>query len=351
LAAVVVEHVDPGAPRRTTGGWSDWNDPLEIEAQVDYGADPEGTGGGATHTVHATVMDLEGLSADDRRWLRCRPAREEGGCEETSVDGVRLLYRWRPGMAEEEGGAYSWTVVRADEVVRVSYDASRLFPRDPRELDLPLSSSDLRAAALDDAMSLRTTPAFLRAGRDLAHYEGVEAPPEKPTVVPTKPRRLAARVVDYLELEPTSVRRSRLTDFGPDAVGVHLEFPGGKGYAPFSVDVLTTVGRVPQIDPLPCRVQRSSTAARDSCFAWTADSVATWTLAAAGRPGRMWVIGAQDDDTFNRVESVGALVTSTGIDVAPFDSAEVAPRIPDTVYALGPFTSDLSVGPERRLAE
>ena len=348
---MVIEHVDPGTPRRTTGGWSDWNDPLEIEAQVDYGADPEGAGGGASHTVHVHVTERSGISADDRRWLRCRPGHEEGGCEEMSVEGGRLLYRWRPGMEEEEGGHYSWTVVRRDEVVQVGYDESGLFDRDPRELALAVEPSDLREAALDPAMSLRTTPAFLAAGRDLGHYEGVETPPEKPTIVPTKPRRLAARVVDYLELEPTSVRRSRLTDFGPDAVGVHLEFPAGKGYDAFTVDLLTTVGRVPQIDPLPCRVQRSSTAARDSCFAWTADSVATWTLASGGRPGRMWIVGAQDDDRFNRVESVGALVTSTGLDVAPFASVEVFPRIPDAVYALGPMTSDLSVGPEQQVAE
>jgi hypothetical protein len=351
LAAVVIEHVDPGTPRRTTGHWSDRNDPLAIEAQVDYGVDPEGTESGSSHTVHVDVMEKDGFSADDRRWLRCRPAHEEGRCEESSVDGVRLLFRWRPGMAEEEGGSYSWTVVRKGEVVQVGYDESGLFDRDPRELELPVEPSDLREAALDPAMSLRTTPAFLAAGRELDHYEGVESPPEEPTIVRTTPRQLAARTLDYLGLEPTSVRRSRLTDFGPDAVGVHLGFPAGKGYDAFTLDVLTTVGRVPQIDPLPCRVQRSRTAARDSCFAWDADTAATWTLASEGRPGRMWIIGAQDDDRFDRVESVGVLVSSTGIDVPPFASVQVAPRIPDDVYGLGPFTSDLSVGPERRLAD
>ncbi|HET6560727.1 MAG TPA: hypothetical protein VFG72_02545 [Marmoricola sp.] len=291
------------------------------------------------------------MSTDDRAWLRCRPAHEEGGCEETSVDGGRLLYRWRPGMEEEEGGHYSWTVVRREEVVQVGYDESGLFDRDPRGLELAVEPSDLRDAALDPAMSLRTTPAFLAAGRELEHYEGVESPPEKPTVVPTTPKQLAARTLDYLELEPTAVRRSRLTDFGPDAVGVHMEFPAGKRYDAFSLDVLTTVGRVPQIDPLPCRVQRSGTAARDSCFAWTGDSAATWTLASEGRPGTLWMIGAQDDDKFNRVESVGVLVTSTGIDVSPFGSGRVSPRLPVSVYNLGPFTGDLSVGPEQRLAD
>jgi hypothetical protein len=350
LAAVVIEHVDPGTPRRTTGHWSDWNDPLAIEAQVDYGVDPEGTENGSSHTVRVDVMKKRAF-LEDRRWLRCRPGQERGGCEESSVDGVRLVYRWSPGMEEEEGGSFAWTVVREDEVVQVGYDESALFDRDPRELDLVIEPSDLREAALDPAMSLRTTTAFAAAGRELDNYEGVESPPEKPAIVPTTPRQLAARTLDYLGLEPTSVRRSRLTDFGPDAVGVHLEFPAGKGYDAFSLDVLTTVGRVPQIDPLPCRVQRSRTAARDSCFAWDADSAATWTLASVGRPGRMWIIGAQDDDRFNRVESVGVLVTSTGIDVPPFASVQVAPRIPDDVYGLGPFTSDLSVGPERMVTD
>jgi hypothetical protein len=350
LAAVVIEHVDPGTPRRTTGHWSDWNDPLAIEAQVDYGVDPEGTESGSSHTVHVEVMEQRAFLAD-RRWLRCRPRLEEGGCEESSVDGARLLYRWRPGMEEEEGGSYSWTVVRKDEVVQVGYDESALFDRDPREIDLVVEPADLREAALDPAMSLRTTTAFDAAGRKLDSYEGVESPPEKPTIVPTTPRQLAARAVDYLGRRPTTIRPSRLTDFGPDAVGVHMEFPAGKGYDAFSLDVLTTAGRVPQIDPLPCRVQRSRTAARDSCFAWGADTAATWTLASEGRPGRMWIIGAQDDDRFNRVESVGVLVTSTGIDVPPFASVQVAPRIPDDVYGLGPFTSDLSVGPERMVTD
>jgi hypothetical protein len=254
-------------------------------------------------------------------------------------------------MEEEDPGSYSWTVVHESEVVTVSYEGSGLFESDPRDMGLAIDPSDLRAAALDPAMSLRTTPASLDAGRDLDHYEGVEEPPEKPTVVPTTPRQLAARAVDYLRLRPTTIRPSRLTDFGADAVGVHLEFPAGKGYDAFTLDVLTTVGRVPQIDPLPCRAQRSRTAARDACFAWDADSAATWTLASEGRPGRMWIIGAQDDDRFNRVESVGVLVTSTGIDVPAFASVEVTPRIPDDVYGLGPFTGDLSVGPERMVTD
>ena len=351
LAAVVIEHVDPGTPRRTTGSWSDWNDPAALEAQVDYGVDPEGTESGSSHTVRVEVMAKSGFSADDRRWLRCRPGHEEGGCEETSVDGVRLLYRWRPGMEEEEGGYYAWIVVRKDEVVQVGYDESGLFESDPRDMELAVDPSDLRAAALDPAMSLRTTPAFLAAGRDLDHYEGVEEPPEKPTVVPTKPRQLADRAVDYLGLRPTTVRRSRLTDFGPDAVGVHMEFPAGKRHAAFTVDVLTTVGRVPQIDPLPCAIQKVATATREACFAWGEDSAATWTLASEERPGVLWIIGAQDDDSFNRVESVGIRVVSAGID-RPFFVGSGPTRVPPSILAdLEGFTGDLGVGPERRLAE
>jgi hypothetical protein len=342
--------VDPGTPRRTTGSWSDWNDPLAIEAQVDYGVDPEGTENGSSHTVRVDVREMSGSSADDRRWLRCRPAHEEG-CEESSVDGARLLYRWRPGMEEEEGGYYSWTVVRKDEVVQVAYEESDLFDRDPRELDLTVEPPDLREAALDPAMSLRTTPAFDAAGRDLHHYEGVESPPEKPTVVATTPRQLADRAVDYLGRRPTSIRRSHLRDFGPDAVGVHMEFPAGRKYEAFSVDVITTVGRVPQIDPLPCAIQKVATAVEEACFAWGADSAATWTLASEGRPGVLWIIGAQDDDTFNRVESVGIRVVSTGID-RPFFVGSGPRRVPEYILAdLEGFTGDLGVGPERRLTD
>ena len=39
----------------------------------------------------------------------------------------------------------------------------------------------------------------------------------------------------------------------------------------------------------------------------------------------MWFIGAQHDDQFNRVESVGVLVTSTGLDVPPFVKTSLAP--------------------------
>jgi hypothetical protein len=80
---VVIEHVDPGTPRRTTGQWSDWNDPLAIEAQVDYGENSEGGGSGETRTVRVDARTMEGISRRDRAWLRCRrPAFENGGCEQ-----------------------------------------------------------------------------------------------------------------------------------------------------------------------------------------------------------------------------------------------------------------------------
>lgn len=348
LAAVVVEHV--GEPRRTTGRWSDPADPLAVEAQVDYGVDPEGSEDGSSHTVHVEVTSAAAFSAEDRKWWRCRPAREEGHCEEAQVDGATLLYRWRPGYEEEEGGYYAWIRVEETQVVVVSYDESDLFDADPRTLDLVVDPDDLRAAALDPAMSLRTTAAAVAAGEELDSYEGVEQRPEMPEVVATTPEQVADRTLDYVGLEPTVVRPSRLDELGPDAVGVHLEFPAGTGYDAFTLDVLTAVGRAERIDPLPCRVQRAATAPRDACFAWDPDSAATWQLARGGKPGRMWIVGAQDDDTFNRVESVAVLVTSSALDRAPIGPTEVPLRLPETLIGdLAPFTSDLSVGPERRV--
>ena len=348
LAAVVVAHVDPGEPRRSTGGWSDWNDPPALEAQVDYGVDPEGAEDGASRTVHVHVAELAGIAAEDRPWLRCRPAHESGGCEEAVVDGVRLTYRWRPGTEEEEGGYYSWTVVRDDEVVSVSYDRSALFEEDPRELGLAIDPDDLRRAALDPAMSLRTTPEAWEDGAALDHYEGVEKPPEDPEVVPTTPRQLAARVAEYLREEPGSVRGSPLDDFGPEAVGARLEYPATRGHAAFTVDVLTTAGRVPQLDPLPCPVQDGGPPG-DDCFAWSRDSVATWTLATADRPGELWIVGAQDDDNFNRVESVGIRVVSDAIDQPFFGDPSVPDGLPPMLLAdLAPLTADLLVGPEQQ---
>jgi hypothetical protein len=350
LAAVVIDHVDPGEPRRTTGHWSDPADPLAIEAQVDYGEDPEGGGPGPTRTVRVDVSSTEAFEERDRSWFRCRPRLESGGCEEQEIDGTTVLYRWFPGTPEEEGGSYSWLVVRDDEVVTVAYDRSGLFRSDPRRLDLLVEPEDLRAAAVDTAMSLRTTPEAYAAGADLDSYEGVEKRPELPPVTPTTPKELAARVVDYIGVRPASVRPSRLDDFGPDAVGVHMVFPARRGEAAYTLDVLTTVGRVGQIDPLPCPVQRVRTS-YDGCFAWDPDTASTWTLAGDGEPGRQWIIGAQDDDVFNRVESVGVLITSAAIDHNPFDefTDPGGPPLPEMLMAdLSGFTGDLSVGPERR---
>jgi hypothetical protein len=128
----------------------------------------------------------------------------------------------------------------------------------------------------------------------------------------------------------------------------HLEFSGGKDYDPFTVDILTTTGRVPQIDPLPCPVQRAAEAEELSCFAWTEDEAATWTLASGDRPGVLWIIGAQDDDRFNRVESVGLRIESRGI-VNPFFAEAGTPenRLPEDWFGyVYPLTGDLSVGPE-----
>lgn len=351
LAALVIDHVDPGEARRTTGSWSDWNDPPALEAQVDYGVDPEGTESGESRTVRVDVAALSAYDREERRWFECRPE-DDGRCEQSEVDGGTLLFRWRPGMEEEEGGGYYWTLVRDDEVVQVAYEESDLFDSDPRRLGLVVDPEDLRAAALDPAMSLRTTPEAWRSGAELDHYEGVESAPEKPEIMPTTPRRLAAVVADYGGIEPDAVRRSRLTDFGPDAVGAHLEFAAGKSYDAFTVDILTTVGRVPQIDPLPCPIQKSALAEERSCFAWTEDSAATWTLASGDRPGVLWIIGAQDDDRFNRVESVGLRVESHGI-VNPFFAAVGTPenRLPEDWFgSVYPLTGDLTVGPETQAA-
>jgi hypothetical protein len=351
LAAVVIAHVE-GEPRRTTGDWSDWNDPLGIEAQVDYGADPEGTGGGEVRSVRIVVRDRDGLTVHERPWLRCRPAHEVGGCEESTDGDATVLYRWFPGYEEEEAGSAGWTVVRPDEVVQVIYEGDDYYEEDPRLLDLGLDLEELREAAVDPAMSLRTTTEAWEAGQELDHYEGVEKAPEKPEIVPTTPQQLARHVADYLGIEPRSVRRSRLDALGPDAVGAHLEFEGTASYDPFSVDILTATGRARQIDPLPCRVQRSAQAAALSCFAWDADSAATWTLASADRPGVLWIIGAQQDESFNRVESVAIKVVSAGI-VEPFftEPGWAANRVPEELLSLGPLTSDLQVGPQTRLRE
>ena len=348
LAATVIDHVDPGESRRTTGGWSDPNDPAALEAQVDYGVDPEGSESGETRTVRVDVAELAAFDREDRRWFECRP-NDEGRCEEEAVDGGTLLFRWRPGTEEEEGGGYNWTLVREDEVVQVAFEQSGLFEVDPRDLELSPQPEDLRSAALDPAMSLRTTSEAWQSGEELDNYDGMEEPPERPDVVPTTPRQLAAVIARYGELEPDSVRPSRLTDFGPDAAGAHLEFSGGKGYDPFSVDILTTAGRVPQIDPLPCPVQKAALAEELSCFAWDDDSAATWTLAGGDRPGVLWIIGAQDDDTFNRVESVGLRIESNGITRHYFTDPEAGDNglPPDWFGLVAPLTSDLSVGPQR----
>ncbi len=170
--------------------------------------------------------------------------------------------------------------------------------------------------------------------------------------MPTTPKQLAARFVDYAGTKPASVGPSRRHDFGPDAVGAHLEFAGTKKYDPFSVDVLTTVGRVKDIDPLPCAVQKSGRVVQDKCFAWDADSAMTWTLADGDVPGTMWIVGAQDDDKFNRVESVGIRIESTGLTQDWFVNEPWTARFPvDLMGNVYSMTADLSIGPETRLPD
>lgn len=109
-------------------------------------------------------MDVTNLAAydrEDRRWFACRPD-DDGRCEAEEVEGGTLLYRWRPGA--EEGGGYYWTLIREDEVVQVAFEQSGLLGSDPRRLDLSVQPEDLRAAALDPAMGLRTTAAAWEAG-------------------------------------------------------------------------------------------------------------------------------------------------------------------------------------------
>ncbi len=355
LAAIVEQHVHPGQARRTTGRWSDFNDPLTLEAQVDYGVDPEGSEDGESHTVRVRVADTDAFSEEELGFARCQPE-DQGRCEEEQVDGDTVVYRWDPGYPEEEPGSLGWTVVRPDELVFLTYQPSGLFDVDPRTLDLRLDWQDLRAAAIDPAMSLRTTPAAFQAGEALDDYEGMETAPEKPEIRPTTPEQLAERILDYMSYSgryrPSVVEPSDLDVLGPDAVGVHLEFPGRRRFDPFNVDLVTVPGRAPQLDDPPCPVQRSGQAARLKCFAWDEDTFITWQLATPDTPGSFTVIGSQEDDTFNRTESVAIRVVSTGITQDYFvNHPRWTARIPvDVMGDLYVLTGDLSIGPERRSA-
>ena len=142
---------------------------------MDYGVDPEGTEDGEPHTVRVDVVEVAALNREDRASLRCVPA-DDGRCEQEDVEEGTLVFRWRPGTEEEEPGSYSWMLVRAEELVLVAYEGSGQFSEDPRGLELPIESDDLRAAALDPAMGLRTTADALAAGEELENYEGEEEP-------------------------------------------------------------------------------------------------------------------------------------------------------------------------------
>ncbi|WP_148044986.1 hypothetical protein [Nocardioides marmorisolisilvae] len=330
LAAVLIDHVHGSEPRRETGSWSDYDDPLSIGAQVDYGVDPEGSESGPTRTVRIEVGKIASYAKDERAFLTCRDTDER--CEQHEVDGVPLVFRWDRGAEEEEPGTYSWTVVREDEVVRVAYEGSGLFSADPRTVDLTIDPDDLRAAALDPAMSLRTTTGAIAAGAVLKDYSGPEHSPAKPVVRASTPAELAEQFEDLAQLKATSVKPSTRTEFGPDAVGAHLSYPGTDAYEPFTVDVLTTVGTVPQLDPPPCAVQSQATA-RHGCFGLDEHTYVTWTLAEGDRPGVLWIISSQENEDFNRVESSGIRFQSTGLTQNFYTDATWTARFPLQVWS------------------
>jgi hypothetical protein len=83
---------------------------------------------------------------------------------------------------------------------------------------------------------------------------------------------------------------------------------------------------------------------RGRCYAWDEHSAATWRLAHDGRPGRLWVLGTHEDETFNRVESTGVLLTSDALTDNPFEVS--LPWTPTLLGDLSGFVTDLSVGPQ-----
>ena len=144
--------------------------------------DPEGSESGETRTVRIVVSDRAVFRGEDEAWLHCRPRLEEGRCEESTEGDATVLYRWYPGAFEEEPGSAGWIVVRPDEVVRVTYESTDYYEEDPRSLDLGVDLDDLRAAAVDPDMSLRTSPEAWEAGAALDHYDGEESAPDSPAV-------------------------------------------------------------------------------------------------------------------------------------------------------------------------
>lgn len=346
IAAVVIDHVDL-EPNRVRGSYSRYGYPTEIEAEVDYGVDPEGTEEGETLTVVASLARQDELPQRDRQWLSCVPEdRSFGGCENLPAEGGTFFFAWYDGQPEEDPGGASYIHVHDGIVVRVSLSGP-FIDGDPRGQALGVDFDQLREVALDPRLTFEMDGATLEAGRALDNYRGAEAPPEKPDRFATPPEMLAARVVRYAEMQPTLARPSSLDAFGPDAVGAHLEFPARGKWAAATVDILTVAGRPPMMDPMPCGDTNNGDPLPpgETCFGLAEEHVVTWEKAHDGKPGKIWILGYQQDEEYLREESVGVLITTPDLTFDLYQEEYV--DIPFWWLAgVGNIVGDLSIGPE-----
>ncbi|MFL6022962.1 MAG: hypothetical protein ACJ72O_06445 [Marmoricola sp.] len=346
LDAVIIDHI-ARKPRREDGRWSEYGTPREVHAQVDYGVNPEGGEPGETITVRATVSDITSFSAKDLAAFGCA-SDEPDKCEAHDVDGVKLLYRWYHGAEEEEPGNYTWTAVRKNEVVRVEYEPSGYFDVDPRTLDLPLDPEDLRAIALDPAMSLRTTTDAVEAGRALGNYDGPAKAPVKPVITTMSRSLLLKNVQVLLRKRATSSRATTVTDFGLKPVSVHLEFAGSATYDPVSADVFTAIGRTPLVDPAPCKVGQFPERVRTHCFGVDRNHFSFWEPASAGKPGVLWIVGVEYDHRIHRPVSAAVRFSSTGLTeeflISDRGPVRFSRKLRDAAYDLVRNLSPVQVG-------
>lgn len=347
--AAVVDEVVPLAANRYRGDFSAYGHPEQIEAEVDFGVDPEGTESGAALTVRAGIARLADLPERDRRFLDCATAGEYGGCTEESVGGGTLLLVWADGSFESDPGYVAYRYVHDGLVVSAAVSGP-FIDRDPRAMDLGVELDDLRAVALDPRLTFAMDAETLAAGRALGDdYRGDEEPAERPEALPTEPEALAAAVVRYADdLRPTLARPSTLDVLGPDAVGAHLEFPATKRFAASEVDILTVAGRPPVMDPMPCGDTNDADPLPEgaSCFGWSEDNVVTWAKATAREPGTIWVYGYHQDEVYLREESIAIRIVTPDLTFDLFTD-EYPRAFPDWWLAgMGPLATLPDLGPE-----
>jgi len=170
IAAVALQHLPTDTTSRQATYTDDHDPKGALGADLRYGGGGESDGGLLRVFISPKVPK--------------NPCANVDGCEQSSVDGHKLVLAWEEEVPEEDPGYVNVTVVRGNQAISVLWSGDTI-KGDPRKQHLAISIKQMEEVARDARLGLTTSQAAIDAGKALKEWKGGEPDPAAYDRVPS----------------------------------------------------------------------------------------------------------------------------------------------------------------------